>query len=264
MNPERAFHFVTAQASPVEQARLENLRFGRRLSPEVTTAMLAGQRADGGWEPFWARDYSSLDATCYRLAQVEQLGLDAAHPAMAAAAHFLAGRQQPDGSWEEDAVLAEQAPPWVQPGELASLLYLTANCGFWLAVLATDSPAASRAADFLQAQVSADGRLPSFLHAHWLGGALLQRLGRPAEPIFAFLLQRVEGLEASNLAWLLLALHLGGVPAGHDLVQASASRLESMQAEDGGWHNPEEPNFDVHVTLEALRALRLAGKWEPG
>jgi hypothetical protein len=81
---------------------------------------LAGQREDGGWPPPWTHEYSSLDATCFRLAQGEGLGIGFLEPAFAHAAAFLRARQRQDGSWEEDEALAAVTPSWVKPVQTAT------------------------------------------------------------------------------------------------------------------------------------------------
>ena len=43
---------------------------------------------------------------------------------------FLATRQQPDDSLEEQPELASLAPPWAAPGDVAAEIYLTANAGY--------------------------------------------------------------------------------------------------------------------------------------
>jgi squalene cyclase len=172
MNAEKAIRFITEQGSPVELARLEYLRTGQPPSRQAVEALLAGQQDDGGWAPFWAPGYSSLDATCFRLAQAEQLGLLRTENAIVRASRLIGARQLEDGSWEENGQVASIAPPWARPGDQAARLYLTANCGFWLSVIEPDGSKAKRAADFLLPHLNLDGQLPSFLQTHWLAGGL--------------------------------------------------------------------------------------------
>jgi hypothetical protein len=68
-------------------------------------------------------------------------------------------------------------------------------------------------------------------------------------------------MSASNLAWIVTTFALAGVPATDSLMTAAADRLAGMQAEDGHWPSEDVPERDGHVTLEALRALRLCGRW---
>src|SRR5262249_20406516 len=94
---ERAFTFIFAHGSAVERYVLNNLA-GEDLyeappATELDRQLLAGQRADGGWAPFWALGYSSLDATCYRLAQAEMAELALPQGAL----EFLRSRQRSDG-----------------------------------------------------------------------------------------------------------------------------------------------------------------------
>ena len=261
MNWQAAITFVTARGSSTEQARLRYLLDGERPTPEVVHQLLSGQREDGGWSPFWATDYSSLDATCFRLAQAEQLGLTANEAAIDHALAFLAQRQHDDGSWEEEEHVAVFAPPWSTPGDLAARLYLTANCGFWSAILADTSANAQRAAVYLQAHLNEDDYLPTFLHARWLAGGLWYRLHwqMEAQQIFNYLQQQLPTLLASNLAWLMTTLLLAGVPMTEPLIEQAASLLAQSQEQDGRWPSEDGPERDVHATLEAMRALRLCG-----
>jgi hypothetical protein len=263
MNISTAVAFVMNQGNAVEQARLKYLLNNERPAPDVVTTLLAGQRADGGWSPFWAPDYGSLDATCYRLAQAEQMGITLTEPALTRALRFLAQRQNDDGSWEESARVAEVAPPWAKPGDLAARLYLTANCGWWLALTRNFAEAVNRAARHLESHLEDSGRLPSFLHAHWLGGGLWYQAARPepAERFFRYLQTRLADLEAGGLAWLVVSLRLAGVPAAHLLLDEAATRLARDQKPDGRWTSEDGAERDVHATLEALRALRLCGQF---
>jgi len=259
---ESAIALVAHRGNKVEQARCKYLLAQEAPSQAIISQLLAGQRDDGGWAPFWAADYSSLDATCFQLAQAEQLGINRSNAAIANAAKFLVGRQQADGSWEEDAAAVAGAPRWVKPGDVAARLYLTANCGFWLAMLG-EQGSANRAAAYLQARLDEKGHMPSFPHTHWLAAGLWYRLNwqEPAERIARHLGRQLAELAASNLAWLIITLRCAGVPARHTLVDQAASLLEQSQHQDGRWPSEDGADWDVHATLEALRSLRLCGRF---
>jgi hypothetical protein len=263
VNLESAVAFVRSQGNAVEQARLTHLLDDEPPAPEAVNDLLAGQRSDGGWPPFWASDYSSLDATCFRLAQAEQMGITSSETAITRAVRFLVRRQRSDGSWEEDETVASVAPPWAKPGDLSARLYLTANCGFWLAILDRTDDAALRTAGYLRTHIDRDGHLPGFPHTHWLAGGLWYRLNwrESAERVLSYLSRRLYDLPASNLAWLITTLLDARVPASHTVVDTAASLLEQCQDHDGRWPSEDGSEWDVHATLEALRALRLCGRF---
>src|SRR5260221_9092018 len=86
---DRAVAFVRTHGDEFDRARLDAvLEEGSLLSREQKQRLLAGQRDDGGWPAFWASNYSSLDATCFRLAQGEGLGIDPWCPAFVQAGGF--------------------------------------------------------------------------------------------------------------------------------------------------------------------------------
>jgi len=256
---EAAVVFIQSNGDELERARLRRLLFGATPPPQVVDQLLAGQQANGGWTPSWAPDYASIDATCFHLAQASQLGV-VDEPAVKRATGFLIARQSNDGWWEEERIVAQQAPPWAKPGELHARLYLTANAGLWLAVLsagAADAAAANRAAAYLAAHVSTDGRFASFLHTHWLAGCLFWRVGDEdlARSVFDCIHGRLQDLAASNLAWLGVSLFTAGVPREHALARAAAEVLQHEQQPYGRWVSEDGPQNDVHTTLEALHVL---------
>ncbi|MHB9144543.1 MAG: prenyltransferase/squalene oxidase repeat-containing protein [Symbiobacteriia bacterium] len=176
---------------------------------------------------------------------------------------FLVARQRPEGLWEETAQAGAAVPPWVRPGDPQATLYLTANCGFWLA-LNGQRDGAERAAAYLRHYLLPTGVLPSFPHTHWLAAGLFWRLGdaeRAERLMFAFRDQLGE-LPASNLAWLMTSLLIAGVSPDHFLLQAARQYLENQQQEAGHWASEDGPDWDLHSTLEAVRALRLCGETE--
>ena len=266
MNPSAAADWVTRQGDTAQRARLLYVYKGDRPPAEAVRQLLAGQRADGGWQSLWAPNYSSIDTTCYRLAQAEQLGLAADDPAVLRSLHFLVQRQQADGAWEEAPDLSSMAPPWAMPGSREARLYLTANSGYWLARLSRPGvgslrESAGRAAGVLLRYLSGHDRLPSFMQADWLAAGLWQCLGRDelANRIYGFLETRVPELPASSLAWLILALIGAGLAPSHVLPATSATRLAGLQLEDGHWPSDESPSRDIDTTIDALYALKRVG-----
>ncbi|MCB8981895.1 MAG: hypothetical protein H6657_31195 [Ardenticatenaceae bacterium] len=254
INRERAIRFVQQNGSDVELARLRYLLHGERPSANIVQQLFGGQQEDGGFAPFWAQGYSSIDATCYRLAQAEQLGLDTNTSEIVDALRFLLWRQAADGRFTEHISVADSAPPWAAPGDLAAELYLTANAGFWLAFWHFTS-AAEEAGRFLARHLDeAHHQLPSFTQAQWLACGLAWKLGQDelVDHLASHLYAQLPG-SAGELTWMLVTLNSIGFPADRGVILAGAVRLARMQAEDGRFPNDE--GQDVHTTLEALRAL---------
>jgi hypothetical protein len=262
---DRAVAFVREHGDELDWLRVDALEDdGPVMSREQEQRFFAGQRADGGWAPPWAPDYSGIDATCFRLAQGDGLWLGVSHPEFKRAVAFLRARQRPDGSWEEDPAVADLAPPWARPGEQAPRLYLIANCGWWLANAAprdtfvTTDEAAVRAGAHLERHLAPDGALPSFLHTHWLAAGLWILLGRDdlAYRTLDHLATRVdEDVPAGALAWMLTTLAGLGIPTDHPLAIAATTRLTLLQRPDGSWASEDGPDRDPYATAEALRAL---------
>lgn len=261
MDIEKAIQFIKENGNEVEQARLNYVLSNERPLEKIIAQLFTNQRADGSWLPFWADDYSSLDATCFRLAQAEQLGLIQSEVAVTRAVNFLAQQQSLDGSWEEDVEVVDSAPPWSKPGDLSAKLYLTSNCGLWLALLGNPDRNASKAAEYLGTHLDQDGQMPSFLHTHWLAGGLFHKLGlQTSERIFDYLHNKINELATSNLSWLITTLCAAGVPATYSLLDEAVALLEKNQKDDGRWESEDGSRQDVHATLEAIRAFSLCGR----
>ena len=105
-----AVAYVNERGTAVERARLRYLLYGESAPTDVREQFERGQRGDGGWSPPWATEYSSVDATCFQLAQADQLGFDRRSPLFIDAVRFLAERQRADGYWEEETEVADAAP----------------------------------------------------------------------------------------------------------------------------------------------------------
>lgn len=269
---DAAIGFVVAHGDAVDRARLSRLRTGAPVPPELLDAAESGQAPGGGWPAVLDGEVASVDATCYRLAELDDLGA-LGRPAARHALDWLAARQLADGGWDEDPSLAGFAPEWATPGDPEARLFLTANAGFWLTVAGLDARAAGpldhrvggayagvvqAAAQALAAQLAPDGSWPSFLPAGWLAAAVLhrQQMYYESARIQAVLAERIPQMSPADVAWLAATLRRVDVGEEQWLLVSARRRLAETQRSDGGWDSDDGHQFDVHTTLRAIRACR--------
>ncbi|MDX5461906.1 Prenyltransferase and squalene oxidase repeat-containing protein [Micromonospora tulbaghiae] len=276
---DAAIGFVIAHGDAVDRARLSRLRSGAPVPRDVLDAAEAGQAPGGGWPAVLDGEVASVDATCFRLAELDDLGA-LGRPAARHALDWLAARQLPDGGWDEDPSLAGLAPEWATPGDPEARLYQTANAGFWLTVAGLDARAAGpldhrvggayagvvqAAAQALAAQLAPDGSWPSFLPAGWLAAAVLhrQQMYYESARIQAVLADRIPRMSPADVAWLAATLRRVDVGEEQWLLVSARRRLAETQRSDGGWDSDDGHQFDVHTTLRAIRACRPSAPEAP-
>ncbi len=264
---DAAIGYVVAHGDTVERARLSYLRTGQRPPAQIIERIAAGQTASGGWPASTDGVIGSVDATCFRLGELDDLG--GLHgDVVDRALGWLAACQRRDGTWQENDSLAAEAPAWAMPGDPEATLYLTAAAGFWFAVAEAemnpnqemparyaDAPAA--AAAWLVSQLRPDGTWPSFLAAGWHAAGLLhgQQYFYESARVQLVLGDRLPDMSPADLASMAAALRR--LNLGDDwLLQSARKRLAKTQRTDGGWDSAEGPNFDVNTTLTVLRACR--------
>jgi hypothetical protein len=262
---DAAIGYVVAHGDSVERARLSFLRTRQRPEPFVIERIVSGQTDSGGWPASSDVTMPSIDATCFRLNELDDLG--GLHgDAVDRSLSWLASVQRPDGTWQEDESLATEAPAWAMPGDPEATLYLTSLAGFWLTVAEVelhphlDVPAQygrtlAAAASWLATQLHPDGTWPSFLAAGWHAAGLLhgQQYFYESARVQLVLGDRLPEMEPADVASM--AATLRRVHLGDDwLLQSARKRLAATQRNDGGWDSAEGPNFDVNTTLTVLRA----------
>jgi len=264
---DAAIGYVVAHGDPVERARLAYLRTGSEPAQQVIDRILESQTPAGGWPASGDGAIASVDATCYRFSELDDLG-GLRGPAVDRALTWLARQQRADGTWQEDPALAAVAPPWAMPGDPEATLYLTAVAGFWMTVADVEAhpyheappryPATlSSAARYVAGQLRPDGTWPSFLAAGWHTAGLLhgEQFFYESARVQLVLGDRLGDMTPADLAAMAAALRR--VNLGDDwLLQAARKRLGEKQRTDGGWDSDEGPLFDVHTTLIAIRACR--------
>jgi hypothetical protein len=269
---DAAIGFVVAHGDEVDRARLSHLRTGAPPDPSIVEMVEAGQLAEVGWPGQADDDVASIDATCFRFAELDDLGA-LGRPAARLAMDWLAVIQRTDGTWEEDPALADAAPEWAAPGIPEARLYLTANAAFWLSagglaarpggpqdtrVGGSYAGAVAKAAAVLAGALADDGSWPSYLVTGWLAAAVLHGQGRLAESsrMRRVLTRRLPDIAPAGVAWLASALRRLGVPDNDALPAAARRRLAATQRSDGSWPSDDGDPFVVHTTLTAIRACR--------
>ena len=264
---DAAIGYVVAHGDPVERARLSYLRAGTPPPAAALERIEIGQTPAGGWPAGGDGSIPSVDATCFRLAELDDLG-GLRGPQVDRALAWLASVQRPDGTWQEDESLAAEAPPWAMPGDPEATLYLTAVAGFWLTVAEVEAhphheePARyyavlHAAAEFVVGRLRPDGTWPSFLATGWHAAGLLheQQFFYESARVQLVLGDRLPDMSPADAANMAAALRR--VNLGDDwLLQSARKRLAETQRTDGGWDSAEGPNFDVNTTLTVLRACR--------
>ncbi|WP_428963483.1 prenyltransferase/squalene oxidase repeat-containing protein [Micromonospora fluostatini] len=267
-----AVGFVVAHGDVVDRARLSWLRTGTAPPPDLLDSAETGQLPEGGWPAVRDGATASVEATCFRLTELDDLGA-LGRPAARRALDWLVARQLPDGCWEEDPALADAAPEWARPGDPEARLYLTADAAFWLTVAGLDARAAGplddrvggayagvvqAAAQALAGRLAPDGSWPSYLAAGWLSAAVLhrQRMVDEAARIRAALAERLPEMSPADVAWMAATLRRVGLDDLDWLLVAARRRLGETQRADGGWESDDGHHFDVHTTLAVLRACR--------
>jgi hypothetical protein len=264
---DAAVGYVVAHGDPVERARLSYLR--TRMTPprQVIERITAGQTPSGGWPASGDGCIPSVDATCFRLGELDDLG-GLRGPHVDRALDWLASVQRDDGTWQEDDALAAEAPPWAMPGDPEATLYLTSVTGFWLTVADVeahphhDAPpryeaVLAAATHHVVAQLRPDGTWPSFLATGWHAAGLLheQQFFYESARVQLVLGDRLDSMSPADVASMAAALRR--VNLGDDwLLESARKRLGQTQRTDGGWDSNEGPIFDVNTTLTALRACR--------
>lgn len=266
---DAAIGYVVAHGDAVDRARLSYLRSHAEPSHEILDKAETGDLPQGGWPPLASSATPSVDATCFRLAELDDLG-GLERPTAKKALSWLARAQRPDGFWEEAESLAALAPPWATPGDPEARLYLTVNAAYWLAVTAPKqqqfygdeveyeyAQQVALAADVFRATLGPNGAWPSYLATGWLGAGLLYQLGwfYESAQIQVILADRIPGMSGGDCAQLAAALRRVGMSFDDWVLQAAHRRLAELQRHDGGWSSEDGSAFDVHATLAVIRAV---------
>lgn len=266
MDIARAVAFIEEKGSDLERARLRRLLHGAPPEPSVILTLTALQNADGGFPYDVVPGHlSTINETLVALWWLEELGM-LASPAAEQAIAYLLAVQKDDGGWDEDPALAQyDLPPWVSPGELRARLYLSSYTAYWLAVKGyATHPAFQKALAFLRQHQDERGKFYGYLHTTWIATSVFLLAGQPyaaaARKGLQFLLDRpLADWADSQIAWALSCLGQAGLPKDHPFVAQCLAELPQRQRPEGSWASEDGENFDVGVTIGAVKAFKHYG-----
>ena len=269
-----AKQFIATADNEVDALEFARLCLGRDHVGRIADWYAQRQNPDGGFGGLgrlgeYAASASSMFSTLRWLRQLILLGLTDSDTARRAA-NFIAGRQQPDGSFHEAPGLdADALPTWAAPGCPGTAQRLTA-CACWLLPMVDDS--------FEKCVEAGMGLLDQIWSAH------RGFLGDSHEPYVegVGLFTRAEGIEGRrtlaciehldcywdvlpfwNFPRIVEVAMTAGLPAGDGLLVRCAAKIENTQMSDGSWVDGFSLKRSVQATVLACHALKLVGAPAP-
>ena len=248
----RAIAYVEAHADPSERERLRALLAGEPPPKRPPTPCSPGSAPTAATlpsgPPTTAVSTPPASASSRRAARRQarrhrRRRIVAAAAASLPCPRVLAGRQQPDGTWQEDVASlktsAAAVPPWLAPGDPAAGLYLTANCGYWLGALGGPTYRQPRHGGRRRARARADRRRrsPAFRTRTGSPPACCTRATAPSPPLACSTVCASPSCPTSppRDSPLVTCLAAAGVPAHHppSAAPSSASAPSSSQTAAG-------------------------------
>jgi len=263
MDLDQSITFIETQGTHLEKARLNCILHGTKPRKELTQDFIELQNADGGF-PFGMQkgNLSTINETTVALWWMEELDLLTSQTAKQGFAYLLF-TQQADGSWDEDIRVAQyDLPPWIQPDDPRTRLYLSAYAVYWLAVGGyTNLPAFRRAIHFLIRNQDKSGKFFGYLHTTWIATGVLLMAGERYATLASQGIQVLSDKplaewDDNDIAWALDCLSRGGLPKSHPFVVACLDELCHRQKPDGNWASEDGEAFALGATLQALKVLK--------
>jgi hypothetical protein len=258
---ERAISFIRQEGRPLDLLRLRRA-LGEPFDQKAAQAILASyQFPNGSWDyqvPEEAPSrIGSLGGTIHCLRWVREFSLGT-HPLMTRTLKFLSAIQAADGVfYETEAKLAHSPQRWLQEETLIDHIYFTAAVPMRLFSLGySQHPLIPSTLEWLQRHWTNWEMVAGTWYGPWALLCVLSGINRQADPLYQqcydYSLNWLPRLGAQPLTWLLDALHGAGFTPKEPLVAKALERLESLQAEDGMWPDPQYSIIETTIT-----ALRL-------
>jgi squalene cyclase len=270
INPSASIAFIETHGSELEKARLRCILYGLQPEPQVLQSFTGLQNEDGGF-PFGLApgNLSAVDNTLSALWWLDELKL-LESATVDKGLEYLEAVQREDGGWDEAPSLAQyDLPPWVNPGDLRTRLYLSAYAAYWLAVRGyLPQPAFQKALHFLLEHQDESGKFYGYLHATWIATSVFRIVDKgytqAAEKGLQYLASRDLSTWAdSQITWALDCLGRAGLGKEHPFIEACLAELLRRQEPAGSWSSEDGETFAVGATIEALKVLKFYGCCKP-
>jgi hypothetical protein len=268
---QKSFEFINEKGSSLEKARLSCILQGNEPAGDVRREFNQLQNRDGGF-PFGMLkgNLSTVNETTVALWWMEELDLLSSVFAQQAFGYLLS-TQQADGSWDEDARIAQyDLPPWILLGDSKTRLYLSAYAAYWFAVGGYKHlPAFRKALHYLIRNQDPSGRVHGYLHTTWIAAAVFLMAGERYVTMANLALQALYARpladwDDSQVAWALDCLSKAGLPQDHPFVEASLIELPNRQKPDGSWASEEGEDSALSATIQVLKVLHRYALVPPG
>lgn len=267
MDITKSVVFIEERGSDLEKARMEQILFGRKPKTEVIQLLTALQNNDGGFPyDMVPGNLSSVDTSLVAFWWMDELGI-LQSPTADKAVDYLLAVQRADGSWDEDASIAQyDLPLWINPGDLRTVIYLSAYAAYWLAVIGYGTqPAFQKALEFLLKHQDETGQFRGYLHSTWIAVSAFRMAGPQYSEVAEKGLQALANKtladwEASQIAWALDCLGKAGLQENHPLIHNCLAELINRHQPDGSWSSEDGEAFAVGATIGALKVLKWYGR----
>jgi squalene cyclase len=262
----KSITFIGEKGSILERDRISIILDGTNPSQDAVLDFIQLQNSDGGF-PFGLKkgNISTINETTVAMWWMEELDLLSSTTAEKACAYLLA-IQMEDGGWDEDPQIAQyDLPPWMQPGDLKTRLYLSAYAAYWLAVGGYQAtPDFRKAIHFLLRHQEPSGKVYGYLHNTWIAtGVFLMAGDRYAKMaslgIQALASRPLSEWDDSQIAWALDCLSRGGLPKKHPFIEACLNQLFHRQKADGSWASEDGEGSAVGATIQVLKVMKRYG-----
>ena len=266
MDFNKALSFIKAHGSERDVARLEYLISGKKPDDNIIKEIVTLQNDDGGFPCRRKKgNPSGINDTVVVLWWLFDLGVRDGH-IIDKMCRYIGNKQKEDGSWDEDPALSEYGlPPWITPGNLKTIVYLTANTSYRFVLGGHEEfTNYSKALDFLKKHQDTQGKFFGFLHNTWISTSLflLEKDKYPgiAEKGLAYLMSRLfSDWIDDQIAWALDYLGQAGLQRSHQFVENGLCTLAQRQNTDGSWASESGEKHSAGATLEVIKVLKHYG-----
>jgi squalene cyclase len=266
MDITKSIAFIEERGSDLEIARIRHILYHQKPETDAVRRFTQLQNDDGGFPYGMVQgNLSTVNNTLVALWWMEELGILESTAADRAVGYLLVV-QGSDGSWDEKTSIAQyDLPPWISPGDLRTMLYLTSYAAYLLGVKGYGmQPAFQESLAFLRKYQDDNGKFHGYFHTTWIATSAFLLAGPQYSEVAERGLQALAdkplvGWEASQIAWALDCLSKAGLQKSHPFAEKCLTELLNRCKPDGSWSSEDGEAFAVGATIGVLKVFELFG-----